>query len=125
MKIFLLDNDGYGSIKQTQKNFFGDDLIGCDAASGVSFPDFTKLAEAFGYQTFEISEQKDLQQQIKEILDTPGAVFCTVRMPSFLNFSPKLSSKRLPDGTMVSARLEDMYPFLDREEFMANMIKVD
>ena len=121
VKIFLLDNDGYGSIKQTQKNFFGEDLIGCDAPSGVSFPDFIKLADAFGCMTFEISEQENLQDRLKEVLDTPGVVFCVVRMPSFLIFTPKLSSKKLPDGTMISARLEDMYPFLDRGEFESHM----
>lgn len=122
VKIFLLDNDGYGSIKQTQKNFFGDELIGCDAPSGVSFPDFMLLAQAFGCKTFEITGQENLRENLQEIINTPGVVFCTVRMPSFLIFTPKLSSRRLPDGTMVSARLEDMFPFLDRDEFQKNML---
>lgn len=121
VKLFLLDNDGYGSIKQTQTNFFGKELIGCDAASGVSFPDFPKLAEVFGFKVFELKDQRDLQRKIKAVLDEPGPVFCVVRMPSFLNFSPKLSSRKLPDGQMVSAPLEDMYPFLEREEFIRNM----
>lgn len=122
IKIFLLDNDGYGSIKQTQKNFFGDELIGCDNPSGVSFPDFLKVAEAFGFPTFEIKDQKNLTAQIKDIITVDGPIFCVVRMPSFLNFSPKLSSKRLPDGTLISARLEDMFPFLEKEEFEKHMI---
>ena len=122
IKIFLLDNDGYGSIKQTQKNFFGDELIGCDNPSGVSFPDFLKVAEAFGFPTFEIKDQKNLTDQIKDIITVDGPIFCVVRMPSFLNFSPKLSSKRLPDGTLISARLEDMFPFLEKEEFEKHMI---
>ena len=125
VKIFLLDNDGYGSIKQTQTNFFGKELIGCDAVSGVSFPDFIKVAEAFGFETFEIREQKNLSEQIHKIIAADGPVFCVVRMPSFLNFSPKLSSKRLPDGTMVSAQLEDMFPFLEREEFEKHMLRGD
>lgn len=122
IKIFLLDNDGYGSIKQTQKNFFSEELIGCDNHSGVSFPDFLKVAKAFGFNTFEIKEQNDLSTQIKNIIAINGPVFCVVRMPSFLNFSPKLSSKRLPDGTLISARLEDMFPFLEKEEFEKHMI---
>ena len=122
VKIFLLDNDGYGSIKQTQTNFFGKEWIGCDGESGVSFPDFMKLGTAFGFPVFELSEQRGLQDRIKEILSVPGPVFCVVRMPSFLNFSPKLSSRKLPDGTMVSARLEDMFPFLERDEFCRHMI---
>ena len=125
IKVFLLDNDGYGSIKQTQTNFFGKELIGCDAVSGVSFPDFIKVAEAFGFETFEIKEQKNLSEQIHKVIAADGPVFCVVRMPSFLNFSPKLSSRRLPDGTMVSAQLEDMFPFLEREEFEKHMLRGD
>ncbi|MBR2642102.1 MAG: thiamine pyrophosphate-binding protein [Lentisphaeria bacterium] len=123
IKIFLLDNDGYGSIKQTQSNFFGKELIGCDGPSGVSFPDFLKLADAFGFTTCEISNQQDLQQQIRDVLAEDSCVFCVVRMPGFLQFSPKLSSKRLPDGTLVSARLEDMFPFLERDEFNKHMLQ--
>ena len=122
VKIFLLDNDGYGSIKQTQNNFFGKELIGCDAVSGVSFPDFIKLAEVFGFKTFEIKEQQEVSVKVKNVLETEGPVFCVVRMPGFLNFSPKLSSRRLPDGRLVSAPLEDMFPFLEREEFEKHMI---
>ncbi|MDD3886003.1 MAG: thiamine pyrophosphate-binding protein [Victivallaceae bacterium] len=122
LKIFLLDNDGYGSIKQTQSNFFGPELIGCDAPSGVSFPDFLKLAGVFGFKCCELATQKGLRDEISRILATPGPVFCVVRMPSRLIFSPKLSSKRLPDGRMISAPLEDMFPFLDREEFNKHMI---
>ena len=122
VKIFLLDNDGYGSIKQTQTNFFGNELIGCDDNSGVSFPDFIKIAEAFGMKTFEITDQKNLQEKISQVMADQEPAFCVVRMPGRFNFSPKLSSKRLPDGTMVSAKLEDMFPFLEREEFDKHMI---
>lgn len=122
LKLFLLDNDGYGSIKQTQSNFFGKEIIGCDAASGVSFPDFLKVGELFGFKTFELKDQNRLQEKIHAVIAEPGPVFCVVRMPAFLNFTPKLSSKRLPDGTLVSASLEDMFPFLDRSEFQKHMI---
>lgn len=123
IKLFLLDNDGYGSIKQTQNNFFGKEIIGCDAASGVSFPDFLKVGELFGFKTFELTDQNRLQEKIRAVIAEPGPVFCVVRMPAFLNFTPKLSSKRLPDGTLVSASLEDMFPFLDRSEFNKHMIQ--
>ncbi|MBR7131489.1 MAG: thiamine pyrophosphate-binding protein [Lentisphaeria bacterium] len=125
VKIFLLDNDGYGSIKQTQKNFFSEEFIGCHASSGVSFPDFGRLAEAFGCRVFEINDQLELRSKVQAVLDAPGVVFCVVRMPGFLNFTPKLSSRRLPDGQMVSAVLEDMYPFLSEEEKSSHMIQED
>lgn len=122
LKIFLLDNNGYGSIKQTQANFFGDELIGCDGPSGVSFPDFRKVAAAFGIPDRELSSQEKLAEEIDAILSLPGPVLCVVRMPDHLPFAPKLSSKKLPDGRMISKPLEDLYPFLDREEFRKNMI---
>jgi acetolactate synthase-1/2/3 large subunit len=81
------------------------------------------LADAFGFTTCEISNQQDLQQQIRDVLAEDSCVFCVVRMPGFLQFSPKLSSKRLPDGTLVSARLEDMFPFLERDEFNKHMLQ--
>ena len=122
IKIFLLDNNGYGSIKQTQSNFFGNELIGCDGPSGVSFPDFRKVAAAFGIPDCELSSQEDLPEKIDAVLSMPGPVLCVVCMPDHLPFAPKLSSKKLPDGRMISKPLEDLYPFLDREEFRSNMI---
>lgn len=123
LKIFLLDNNGYGSIKQTQGNFFDrNELIGCDAASGVSFPDFVALAAVFGFKVFELASQEGLADRLREVLSTPGPVFCVVRMPDHFAFAPKLSSRRLPDGRLVSSPLEDMFPFLEREEFLRNMI---
>lgn len=122
VKIFLLDNNGYSSIKQTQSNFFGPELIGCDDASGVSFPDFLKVAEAFGLPTFELSGHCGLAERIAGVLESPGPAFCRVLLPDHFVFSPKLASKKLPDGRMVSSPLEDMYPFLEREELRRNMI---
>mgnify|MGYP000009418620 FL=1 len=122
IKIFLLDNNGYGSIKQTQSNFFGNELIGCDGPSGVSFPDFRRVAAAFGIPDCEIADQTELTEKIDAVLSMPGPVLCVVRMPDHLPFAPKLSSKKLPDGRMISKPLEDLYPFLDREEFRSNMI---
>ena len=83
---------------------------------------YIKLAEVFGFKTFEIRDQKELSASLKSVLGTAGPVFCVVRMPGFLNFTPKLSSKRLPDGRLVSAPLEDMFPFLEREEFEKHML---
>ena len=121
IKIFVLDNGGYLSIKSTQNSFFGLH-IGIDAASGVSFPDFEKIGTAYGIPSFTIS-QYNFQQQIDEVLSMEGPILCNVILDANQPFEPKLSSKQLPDGKMVSATLEDMFPFLDKEEFESNMIE--
>ena len=122
VKIFVLDNDGYSSIKQTQRNFFGPELIGCDDASGVSFPDFVAVGAAFGLRTFELGEQEGLAEKLRAILSEPGSSLTVVRLPEYLGFAPKLSSRKLADGRLVSSPLEDMFPFLDRGEFLRHMI---
>jgi len=118
--IFVLNNGGYLSIRTTQSNFFGK-LIGEGEESGVSFPDFVKLAEAHGLRSMKI-EGKNFSAQIAEALATPGPVLCDVILDRTQGFEPKLSSKKLPDGRMVTAPLEDMAPFLPREEFARNLL---
>lgn len=122
VKLFILDNRCYVSIKQTQTNLFNGNFVGTDAASGVSFPDFTKIAQAYGLKTFVIKDHNGLEDIVEQVLSTQGPVVCHVILSSNYIFSPKTSSKKLPDGRMVSAPLEDMFPFLEREEFMGNMI---
>jgi acetolactate synthase I/II/III large subunit len=122
IKLFVLDNRSYISIKQTQTNLFEGKFVGSDLASGVSFPDFSKVAIAYGLKTFVIDNHHELDSLLSEVLETPGPVVCHVKLTSNYIFSPKTSSKKLSDGTMVSAPLEDMFPFLDREEFLGNMI---
>lgn len=117
VKIFIINNNGYISIKQTQKNFFDGRFTGAGNESGVSMPDFISVANAFGIKSVRISDNKMMQEQIKSVLDYNGPVLCDVLVKSDYIFSPKLSSKKLEDGTMVSASLEDMYPFLDRDTY--------
>lgn len=123
IKIFIINNDGYASIKQTQKNFFQGKMTGSSSDSGVSVPDFSKIAKAFDMKTVKISNPKTLSKQIKNVLKTKGSILCEVITETNYSFSPKLSAKKLPDGTMVSPSLEDMFPFLDRKEFEENLIK--
>jgi len=120
IKIFVLNNNGYLSIRLTQSNFFGR-LIGESPASGVSFPDMVKIATAYGIPSRRI-DQANFAEQIDEALAFPGPVLCEVMLDPDQSFEPKTSSKQLPDGRMVSAPLEDMYPFLDREEFLSNLL---
>jgi acetolactate synthase-1/2/3 large subunit len=120
LKIFVLDNGGYLSIKSTQNNFFGL-AVGSGPDSGVTFPNMEKIGTAYGIPSFTI-DQFDFQKQIDEALEMEGPVICNVVLDTEQMFEPKLSSKQLPDGKMVSASLEDMFPFLSKEELASNMI---
>ena len=122
IKIFIINNNGYSSIKQTQTNFFNGHLTACTKESGVSFPDFVKIGTAFGIKSVKIEKPEQMEGQIRKYIDSPEPVIYDVITDSEQIFTPKLSSEKLPDGKMISKPLEDMYPFLDREEFYSNMI---
>jgi acetolactate synthase-1/2/3 large subunit len=120
VKVFVLENGGYLSIRSTQKNFFGR-LVGEGPESGVIFPDFVKLAEAYGLPAHLLDTENPVAD-IARTLDADGPQVVVVPLDLEQGFEPKTSSKRLPDGRMVTAPLEDMAPFLDREEFLSNML---
>ena len=124
IKIFLINNDGYHSIRQTERNFFGDQpLVGIGSDSGdLSFPDFGKLAEALGFPYFKAEHNSELAGAVEAALAVDGPVICEAFVDTDQNFEPKSSGKRLPDGTMVSPPLEDLTPFLSDEEMAENMI---
>jgi acetolactate synthase-1/2/3 large subunit len=120
IKIFVLDNGGYLSIRQTQSNFFGR-LMGESPASGVSFPDVVKVAEAYGIPATSIESDGDFPR-ISEVLSAPGPALCRVCLDPAQEFEPRLKSRQLADGTIVSPSLEDMYPFLEPEEVESNLL---
>jgi acetolactate synthase-1/2/3 large subunit len=122
LKIFVLNNQGYVSIRQTQDSFFGGHRVGCNRTSGVSLPEFTKVATAYSLETMKIARHKDMEKKIRQVLDYEGPFLCEIMLTPDYVFSPKLSSQKMPDGRIVSKPLEDMFPFLDREEFKQNMI---
>ena len=124
IKIFLINNDGYHSIRQTERNFYGDQkLVGIGSDSGdVSFPDFGKLAEALGFPYVRALHNSELAGAIESALAMEGPVICEMFVDTDQNFEPKSSGKRMPDGTIVSPPLEDLVPFLPDEEMDANMI---
>ena len=122
IKIFLLNNKGYHSIRQTQQSFFKDNIVGCGLESGLTFPDFEKIAKAFNFTYKPIRNHIELSKCIEFVLKENGPTFCEVFIDMNQQFSPKLSSRKLEDGTMVTATLEDMSPFLDREEFNSNIL---
>ena len=122
IKLFVLNNGGYLSIRQTQTNYFQGRYVGCDEKSGLSFPDLRWIAAAYGFPYFRIDSHHALDQQIAEVLAVKGPVVCEVMLTHDYTFSPKLSSEKLPDGRMVSKPLEDMYPFLSEDELASNML---
>lgn len=121
IKFFILNNDGYSSIRTSQQRWFGR-LTGADETSGLTLPDITSVAAAYGLPTARISDQADLRAQIRAILDTPGPVVCDVVSVPDETRMPSLSSAQRPDGSLFSKPLEDLWPFLEREEFLSNMI---
>jgi acetolactate synthase-1/2/3 large subunit len=123
VKIFLLNNAGYSSIRQTQTAYFSDNMFGCDGPSGVTFPDFQAIAAAFGFAPRRVASHAALAAGIAETLAAAGPQFCEIMLDPSANFAPKLASRKLEDGTMVSSPLHDMAPFLSREELAENMWK--
>jgi len=122
IKFFVLNNDGYASIRASQANYFGQASIGCDERTGLTVPNISKVAAAYGLQTAIISDQSNLSREVRRVLDMPGPVVCDVQVIPDEVRAPRLSSMQRPDGSFVSKPLEDLWPFLDRKEFLANMI---
>ena len=122
IKLFVYNNDGYLSIKLTQKSFFNGNFVGAHPGSGVVLPDLEKLAAAYGLPFQRLRNNREAEKRLPEILAASGPAIIEVMLDPFEVPGPKAASKRLPDGSMVSAPLEDLAPFLPREEFLQNMI---
>lgn len=119
--LFVLNNSGYLSIKLMQQNHFGK-YVGSEPDSGVSCPDIIKVGAAYGIGARRIRNNKELHAHIDEVLSEKGPYICEIMMPENQQLIPRVSSLKKPDGTITAKPLEDLYPFLSREEFMANMI---
>jgi len=122
IKIFIINNDGYLSIAQTHKAFFNGIEVGSGPSSGVQTPDFSKIATAFGLQYLNIKFSDELPIKIERALSAQGPLVCEVFVDSDQEFSPKLSAKKLDNGEIVSPSLEDMSPFLSRNDLANNII---
>jgi len=122
IKFFVLNNDGYASIRASQKNYFGQASIGCDEHTGLTVPNLEKIAHAYGIKSAIITDQRNLREEVRRVLDTSGPVLCDVHVIPDETRAPRLSSVQKPDGSFVSKPLEDLWPFLDRHEFLENMI---
>jgi acetolactate synthase-1/2/3 large subunit len=121
IKLFVLNNDGYASIRTSQSRYFGR-LAGADATSGVTLPNLRKVIESYELPYARIDTDRELTRTIRELLDRPGPLVIEVLTPPEEPRAPSLSSMKKPDGSMVSRPLEDLWPFLPRDEFRANML---
>jgi acetolactate synthase-1/2/3 large subunit len=121
IKVFVINNAGFASIRASQENYFHH-LVAADETSGLSLPNIRAVAAAYGVDTALIADQRDLRTQVRTVLSTPGPVVCEVVAPPDEMRAPRISSVQRPDGGMVSRPLEDLWPFLDRDEFRDNMI---
>ncbi len=116
IKIFVINNEGYHSIRQTQRNYFKEPLVGVGTDSAdLSFPSMEKLAWAYGFPYYKI-ETNDHLPQITEILEKEGFCICEIFVDTKQCFEPKSASEQLADGRMLSLPLEDLAPRLSEEE---------
>lgn len=123
IKIFVINNDGYHSIRQTQTNLFGHHTkVGIGPESGdLSFPSLERLAWAYGYPYAACRENADIEKTLATAFETEGAFLCEVFVDPTQFFEPKSATKRLPNGNLFSPPLEDLAPFLDRDELRSIM----
>ena len=122
IKIFLINNSGYHSIRITQTNLFNKNFVGIGPESGdISFPEYKKIAEAFGYRYFCAHSNAEMMRVVDEVLALEGPVFTEIFTDTDQVWEPKSSTKRLQDGRLVSPPLEDLAPFLPREELKKQM----
>lgn len=122
IKLFLLNNDGYLSIKHTQGVFFDQRYVGSHPPSGLHLPDMRKIASAYGIPYYRAHNNAELASLLPEVLGAKGPVLCEVICDPFEAVGPKTASHKLHDGRLVSRPLEDLAPFLDREEFRSRML---
>jgi len=119
--FFVMNNQGYASIRASQKVYFGR-LTGADQTSGLTLPDVVKVANSYGLKASRIFSMQGLRKQLRNILDTREPTVCDVMVIPDEVRAPRVSSYQKSDGSMVSKPLEDMWPFLNRKEFISNMI---
>ena len=115
IKIVLLNNQGYHSIRQTQNNYFPDNPVGCGVESGLPFPEFSHLSAGFGIQYMYLENEQAMEECLNHFLSIKGPALLEVMLDLEQEFAPKLSSKKLDDGTMITAELEDMTPLLGND----------
>jgi acetolactate synthase-1/2/3 large subunit len=121
--VFLLNNDGYHSIRQTQQNYFPENISGCGPDSGLYFPRYEEVAGAFGFTYQRIDLNGDVSSGLDLVLKSKGPIICEIMLDKEQDFSPKLTSKKLADGTMVTSDFADLWPLLPADELQQNIIE--
>jgi len=121
IKVFICNNKGYTCIRSTQTNFFQGRFVGADPGSGVSNPDFRDLAAAYRIAYSSVEDNAGLANGIRDVLEIDGPAICELNVSPSQGISPRVSSFRRDDGTYESRPIEDMAPFLPREEIWENM----
>lgn len=122
VKIFVFNNGGYLAIRHTQDGFLESNYVGSSVSGGLSLPNLQKVAEAYGVKATRVNNHCELREKIRWVLQEPGPVLCEVMISKDQQVIPRQGFDRRPDGTGVPRPLEDMYPFLDREVFLENMV---
>ena len=117
IKIILFENEGYNAIRQTSKNFFNGEMIGCTPATGVSFPSFEKIAKAFGFDYQKCEKNAKVEEALSKLFSAPGPVILEISELLDDPVVPKVMSRPLPDGTLATPALQDMAPFIDKDEY--------
>lgn len=121
IKTFVLNNNGYLLIRNTQRNFMNDRFIGEAPSSGVWCPPLKKIAEAYGINYFRIESVDDVDEVIGQVFASEGPAVCEVITPEWQALIPRITSEKMPDGRLVAHDYSDMFPFLGREEYAQNM----
>ncbi|MFA6569634.1 MAG: thiamine pyrophosphate-binding protein [Bacteroidota bacterium] len=122
IKLFVYSNDGYLSIRNTQNNLFSGMHTASDPKSGVSCPDYVKIAEAYGIKAVRVHNHAEMRNKIKYVLNYPGPIVCDINMIKEMIVNPKLVAKKDAEGNFTSPPLEDMSPFLPKDELVKNML---
>lgn len=122
LKIFVLNNNGYATIRNTQRNHFNKNYVCCDPSSGLTLPDTCEVAKAYKIATMKIYNHKGIKEKVAKVLEYKGSMVCEVMVDPDLITAPRLSSEVQSDGSIISKLLEDLWPFLDREELKNNML---
>jgi acetolactate synthase-1/2/3 large subunit len=122
IKFFIINNNGYASIRISQQGYFDGRTCGADQASGLTLPDLCRISDSYGIWSAQLTDTRNLRERIRELLAQPGPLVCDVLVPPDEVRAPRIVSYQRPDGSMASKPLEDLWPFLDRDEFRSNMI---
>jgi len=122
IKVFVLNNNAYASIRATQEKFFKGHLVACDPSSGVTLPDTIRISQAYGLKAFKIVSHSSIEKRVQRVLNCKGPVICDVKIDPAVVTQPRVVSVMTSSGKMASKPMEDLWPFLDRGEFKENML---